>query len=77
MALQVVGVQLDEARDQVVALEVEPAFRRPALADLGDAAVDHGEPAGLHPVGQHQGGVLEDPVLHGRALRQHVSGRRR
>jgi hypothetical protein len=32
-------VQLDEARDEMVALEVEAALGRAALTDLGDAAV--------------------------------------
>ena len=39
MRLEMVGVQFDEAGQQIVALEIDAAAQRGALADLDDAAV--------------------------------------
>ena len=79
MAFEVIGVQFDEAGDQMVARKVDAALRRLALADLGDAAVIHGQPALLDDaVGEHQPGILDHIALrvgHRGALRSDAGSR--
>ncbi len=64
MALDMVGMQLDEAGQQVVAAHVQRRARRGALADLGDAPVTHHQMPVPHLVGQHEACIGEHRLGH-------------
>jgi hypothetical protein len=59
VALEVVGVHLDQAGQQVVALEVDGGHAGVAVVQRGDAAVHHRETALHQLVRQHHAGVGE------------------
>ncbi len=67
VALEVVGVHLDEAGHEEVAFQVDGLRQRTvAGAEPGDATGLHRQAAGLHGVRQNQTGVLEhDGRVHG------------
>ncbi len=66
MGLEMIGVELDQARHDQVAAGVLGTCWRPALADLGDAAVRKRQPALLdHPVGQHDPCIGDHDILRG------------
>ena len=64
MTLDMVGVELDEAGDQKVAVEVLTDGRG-AMRDVGDAAVADREAAVNDLLGQHDARVAEDLLAHG------------
>ncbi len=72
MRLEMVGVQFDQAGQQIVALAVDPALRAAALADLDDAAVVDRDPAEEDAVGGDDLGVGQDEGIGG--VEFHASG---
>ena len=72
MRLEMVGVQLDQAGQQKVALAVDPAFRAAAFADLDDAAVVDRDPSREDAVGGDDLGVGQDEGVGG--VEFHASG---
>ena len=72
MRLEMVGVQFDQAGQQIIALAVDPALRAAALADLDDAAMVDRDPAGKDAVGGDDLGVGQDDGVGG--VEFHASG---
>ena len=59
MGFEVVGVQLDEAGQQIVASAIEAAARTPSFADFDDASAFDDDVAGERPLGRHDRRVVE------------------
>ena len=65
---EVIGVQVDHAGDQPLAVEIH-AFGEVAVGqDLGDTVVFNNDGAGDGGVGQNDTGVGEDGAVHGRKI---------
>ena len=72
LAFQIVGVGIDDAGDQVVAVEVVGGGRAGAARlHVGDATVSHHQCAVQRRIGQHQDGVGEDRLV---VMRHPASG---
>jgi hypothetical protein len=68
MLLHIVGMDLDQAGQQIIAFEVVTT-RHAGIADLGDAPVGHAQRAFDHRVGGHDPRVVENQfVFHAAAL---------
>ena len=72
MLLQMIGMQFNQAGDQIIALEIETVLRPLALADLADEAVVDDRIAFEGAVGGDHGRIAEGERTGGKEL--HRSG---
>ncbi len=69
MMLQIIGVQLDQPRQQEIAIAIDRAGQgAPLLRYLGDQAIAEGERAGDDAVACHDRGIGKNRLTHGDQL---------
>src|SRR5258708_16147842 len=68
-----IGVKLDQARHDQVAIGVFASRRRVAFAEFGNASIRKGDPAALdHAIRQHDPGVANNGFGFGRSHLKHL-----